>query len=161
VDVTPRTSAPDAPGPGLRPRTPRSKGRGIVAGVVLVAVLGGVGFLLIKQVGSASLYYYNADQAVAKKDDLGSRRFRIQGTYTGTKQDQPGGDITFAIVFNGAKVIVDHSGSQPALFKPGIPVVLEGKWSPDGREFLSDRIEVKHSEVYTAKHPDRVDPAAP
>ena len=129
--------------------------------MVLVAVVGGIGFLLVKQVGTAAVYYYNADQAVAKKDELGTRRFRIQGTYIGTKAEQPDGDITFDIAFNGADVRVDHSGSQPALFKPGIPVVLDGRWSDDGTEFLSDRIEVKHSEVYTAENPDRVDPAAP
>ena len=128
---------------------------------MLVLVLGAIGFLLIKQVGSASLYYYNADTAVAKKQSLGERHFRIQGTYVGTKTDQADGSIMFTIAFNGVKVLIDHSGSEPALFKPGIPVVLEGRWSPDGREFLSDRIEVKHSETYVAKHPDRVEPDAP
>lgn len=161
MDVTPRTSAPEDLEPSGRVRPSRRGGRGILAAIVLVGVLGGTGFLLVKQVGSASLYYYNVDEAVAKKTNLGDRRFRIQGTYVGSKSDQADGDIIFAIAFNGVKILVDHSGSQPALFKPGIPVVLDGKWSPDGREFLSDRIEVKHSATYTAKHPDRVDPATP
>ena len=67
-----------------------------------------------------------------------------------------GGDIRFTIAFNGARILVDHSGSQPALFKPGTAVVLDGRWSTDGHVFDSDRIEVKHSETYTAEHPDRV-----
>jgi len=161
MDVTPRTSAPDDLEPSGRVRPPRSRSRGFVIGVVLVAVLGAVGFLLVKQVGSASLYYYNADQAVAKKAELGDRHFRIQGTYVGTKQEQADGTVRFTIAFNGAKVLIDHSGSEPALFKPGIPVVLEGKWSSDGTEFLSDRIEVKHTETYVAAHPDRVESDQP
>ena len=37
----------------------------------------------------------------------------------------------------------------------GIPVVLEGRFAPDGH-FASDLIMVKHTEDYVAKHPDRV-----
>jgi cytochrome c-type biogenesis protein CcmE len=151
VDVTPRT-APLDPVP---PPPARGK-RGLVIGLVLVVLLGATGFLLIKVVGDASLYYYNADEAVAKKAQLGDHRFRIQGTFVGTSTDRPDGSIAFHIAFNGTRVAVDHSGSEPALFKPGVPVVLEGRWSDDGKTFLSDRIEVKHSETYRAKHPDRV-----
>ena len=164
MDVTPRTSAdpatPGAEGTGTG-RPPRSRARGMVTAIVLVAVLGGVGFLLVKQIGAASLYYYNADEAVAKKTELADHRFRVQGTFVGHKQETADGGVRFTIAFNGVRVVVAHSGSQPALFKPGIPVVLDGRWSPDGKEFLSDRIEVKHSENYVAKHPDRVDPKAP
>jgi cytochrome c-type biogenesis protein CcmE len=149
--VTPRT-APVEPAPA---RPPRGK-RGLVIGLVLVALVGATGFLLIKVVGDASLYYYNADEAVAKKAQLGDHRFRIQGTYVGTATDKGDGTIDFDIAFNGTRVAVEHSGSEPALFKPGIPVVLEGRWSDDGSTFLSDRIEVKHGEQYRAKHPERV-----
>ena len=47
-----------------------------------------------------------------------------------------------------------HEGDPPELFQPGIPVVLEGRWSGD--HFASDRIMVKHSEQYKAGNPDRV-----
>ena len=40
------------------------------------------------------------------------------------------------------------------MFKPGIPVVLEGRFQGD--TFASDRIMVKHSEDYVAEHPSRV-----
>lgn len=158
MDVTPRADL-DPPPLAPRHRSPRS--RGLVAGVVLVAVLGAIGFLLVKQVGDASLYYYNADEAVAKKAELGDHRFRIQGTYVGTKRVLGTDAIRFDVAFHGTTVAIEHSGSEPALFKPGIPVVCEGRWSPDGAVFLSDRIEVKHSETYKAENPGRVDPASP
>jgi cytochrome c-type biogenesis protein CcmE len=40
------------------------------------------------------------------------------------------------------------------MFKPGIPVVLEGRFTGD--VFTSDRILVKHSETYIARNPERV-----
>jgi len=157
MDVTPR--------PGLDPArgqvAERHRSKGLLVGVVLVAVLAAVGFLLVKQVGEASLYYYNADEAVAKKAELGDDRFRIQGTYVGTKQVIGADAIRFDVAFGGTTVAVEHSGSEPALFKPGIPVLCEGRWSPDRSVFLSDRIAVKHSESYKAENPGRVDPAAP
>ena len=130
-------------------------------GLVLVVLVGATGFLLVKVVGDASLYFYNADEAVAKKADLGDRQFRIQGTYVGRASEQDDGTIDFDIAYNGVRVAVEHSGSEPALFKPGIPVVLEGRWAPDGSAFLSDRIEVKHGEEYREENPDRVPADAP
>jgi cytochrome c-type biogenesis protein CcmE len=155
VDVTPRTGPPEGAAPVRRSR------RGLLIGLVLVALLGATGYLLVKVVGDASLYYYNADEAVARKEQLGDRRFRIQGTYVGTATDTADGAIAFDIAFEGASVAVEHSGSEPALFKPGIPVVLEGRWADDGSTFLSDRIEVKHGEEYREENPDRVPADAP
>jgi cytochrome c-type biogenesis protein CcmE len=155
VDVTPRPAPVEPTPPGRRSR------RGLVIGLVLVALLGATGYLLVKVVGDASLYYYNADEAVAKRDELGDRRFRIQGTYVGSASDQGDGTIRFDIAFDGTDVAVEHSGSEPALFKPGIPVVLEGRWSGDGSVFQSDRIEVKHGEEYREENPERVPADAP
>ena len=163
MDVSPRTSPTDQSEASTTTsrRRPKSRAKTIGMSLILVMILGAIGFLLVKQVGEATLYFYNADKAVAQRQELGDRRFRIQGTYEGAKTDLASGGIQFAIVYNGAKVIIDHTGSEPALFKPGIPVVCEGRWSPDGKTFQSDRIEVKHSEVYKEKNPTRVDPAAP
>jgi cytochrome c-type biogenesis protein CcmE len=45
------------------------------------------------------------------------------------------------------------------LFKVGIPVVLEGRFQGD--HFASDRIMVKHTADYIAKHPERVSTTTP
>ena len=71
----------------------------------------------------------------------------------GTVRDA-GGTTAFNIASKGVVVPVSHTGDPPELFKPGIPVVLEGHF--DGDTFASDRIMVKHSEDYVAQHPDRV-----
>ncbi len=63
MDVTPKT-APLEPRPAPPPRKTR---RGLVVGLVLALLVGATGFLLIKVVGDASLYFYNADEAVAQR----------------------------------------------------------------------------------------------
>jgi cytochrome c-type biogenesis protein CcmE len=120
---------------------------------VLVLILGALTFVVFRGLSSATLYFYNADEAVERRDSLGERRFRVQGEVQDDVVETDGG-ARFTIVFDGASVDVDHVGDPPDLFRPGIPVVLEGRW--DGEVFASDRMLVKHSEEYKAENPDRV-----
>ena len=126
---------------------------------VLVLIVVAIGFVLFQGLNNAALYYRNADEAVAQKASLGTRRFRIQGTvqpFDTTKRP-----VAFDIVFNNVSVHVEHQGDPPELFQAGLPVVLEGHWSADGTVFASDRILVKHSEDYKASNPDCVSSNAP
>ena len=128
--------------------------------LALVVVIAAVGFLVWRALGTATVYFKTADEAVAERAALGDHRFRIEGiVQTGTiKQDA---DALRFVIYgdNGAQVPVVHRGGQPTgLFKENIPVVLEGKWGSGGDEgsFTSDRVIVKHSETYRADNPDRV-----
>ncbi|HWI03864.1 MAG TPA: cytochrome c maturation protein CcmE, partial [Acidimicrobiales bacterium] len=67
---------------------------------------------------------------------------------------QDGNDVSFTLTKNDVQVPVQHKGDPPELFRPGIPVVLEGRFKDD--YFSSDRILVKHSETYVAENPERV-----
>ena len=125
--------------------------RWVIVGIV---VAGALGFLLFKGLGDATLYFRTADEAVAQRHSLGARRFRIEGTVLPGTVRQAGQQVDFTIENRGVTVPVVHTGDQPELFKPGIPVVLEGRFQ--GQAFASDRIMVKHSEDYIAKHPTRV-----
>lgn len=124
--------------------------------VVLVLVLGGLGLVVYQGLTSASMYFYNADEAVAQRADLGVRRFRLQGTVVGDSITPTDKGVDFAVVFNGAAVDVHHAGDPPELFQAGIPVVLEGRWDRSGRFFASDTIRVKHSEQYQADNRKRL-----
>lgn len=125
--------------------------------VAALVIVGALAFLLVR-VGDAAVYFKTTKEAVAQKDELGTRRFRIEGkvvpgsvTTAGAKADQT---VRFSIEEAGVRVRVIHAGDAPDLFQDGIPVVLEGHWSGD--HFASDRILVKHSEQYRADNPDRV-----
>jgi cytochrome c-type biogenesis protein CcmE len=131
----------------------RTQGRRrlIIAGLVVLAALG---FLVVRGLGNATLYFRTADEAVAQKQQLGVKRFRIEGTVVGGSVQQMFNQVAFNIESKGVVVPVRHQGDPPELFKPGIPVVLEGHF--EGDTFASDRIMVKHSEDYIAQHPSRV-----
>jgi cytochrome c-type biogenesis protein CcmE len=134
----------------------RRRGRGWAAKIALVAILVAAGFVVSKALTSASLFFYNADEAVAKEHTLGTSTFRIQGTVENdVKRTADGADFT--ITYQGVEVPVDHTGDPPQLFKPGEPVVLQGHFEGDGqRLFLSDQMLVKHDATYTAKNSGRL-----
>ena len=152
MELTPRTAPP--PSDTTPPRRRSLWAYGILA-VVLIAV----GVVAYQGLTSASLYFYNADEAVAQRDDLGDKRFRLQGTVLGDSIVPTDQGVDFTVTFNDVQVDVHHDGDPPELFQPGIPVVLEGHWDATGDWFDSDRILVKHSEQYQADNGDRLDDA--
>jgi cytochrome c-type biogenesis protein CcmE len=123
---------------------------------VLAVVLVALGFLVFKGLNSATLYFYNADEAVAQREHLSNHRFRLQGTVVADTVQQTGDGVQFTVAFNNTSVDVHHVGDPPELFQPGIPVVLEGRWDSGGTWFASDRIMVKHSAAYEADNKDRL-----
>lgn len=148
--------------PIVTTRRPRQTNRAriIVSSVVALAA---IGFLVSKGLGSATVYFKTADEAVAERQDLGTRRFRIAGTVQPGTIRQDEGRLLFSILGEqGALVPVVHIGGQPTgLFKDSIPVVLEGHWAGDGPAYASDKIIVKHSETYRADNPGRVEDYRP
>jgi cytochrome c-type biogenesis protein CcmE len=122
-----------------------------IAGAVVLAALG---FLVFRGLGNATLYFRTADEAVAQREQLGERRFRIEGTVVAGSVSSSGGVVFFRIAGDREQVNIVHRGDPPELFKPGIPVVLEGRFQDGG--FASDRMLVKHTESYVADHPERV-----
>jgi cytochrome c-type biogenesis protein CcmE len=153
MDVTPRSitevQPPGAAPAGKEPRR-RVRWRGVVLGLVAV---GALAFVLFRGLGNATLFFYNADEAVAMRSQLGADRFRLQGSVDG-EFERTDGSARFAVAYNGSTVTVVHRGEIPKLFQPGIPVVLEGRWQGD--VFASDRMLIKHNEVYVEQNPDRV-----
>ncbi len=153
----------------LAPRPPArapGSGRGNrrwAALAVLVVLAIAAGFLVTKALGGATDYFYQVDEAVAQRPQLGTHRFRIQGTVT----DQPQGvsindqtqKITFGLAANRISAHVIYTGSDPpSLFKQCEPVVIVGHWRSAAADapFIGDQIIIKHSESYTAKHADRL-----
>jgi cytochrome c-type biogenesis protein CcmE len=138
-------------GPARPPRPPRRHHRRWLPLLVLLVVVGVLGGLIYKGLTNATLYFRNADEAVAQRDSLGTRRFRLQGTVTGDPVNRPNGAVDFVVRFNGVSVPV-HSEDNPSdLFRTGIPVVVEGHWAERADVFDGDRIMVKHDERYESQ----------
>ena len=125
------------------------------AGVVVLAALA---FLVFQGLDNATVYFRTADDAVAQRDQLGDRRFRIEGDVVDGSVRQDGNNVSFTLTSKSVEVPVVHKGDPPELFRPGIPVVLEGRFQDD--HFSSDRMLVKHSETYVAENPERVTPSS-
>jgi cytochrome c-type biogenesis protein CcmE len=137
--------------PAARPRTLLGSRRRQV--IAFALIIGALLVLVVEGLGNATVYFKTADEAVAQRAKLGTRRFRIEGTVQ-SDVHQVGQDVSFTIANNGVAVPVVHHGDPPQLFKPGIPVVLEGRFQGD--HFASAQIMVKHTADYIAKHPDRL-----
>ena len=149
-----------------RPRAGRRR-----AWIAVAVIVAAVGWLLAKGLGNATVYFFTADQAAARAHQLGTQRFRIEGTVVPGTVVESAGAVRFCIANAGTRVAVANSGYPPQLFQPDVPVVLEGHFAaasgdpgsvagcPGGAAaptFVSNLIMVKHSAVYTAQHPKRV-----
>lgn len=146
LDLTPTTPE----------RAPGAPSRRWLNYAVTALIVGVLGFVLFKAVTSATVYFYNVDEAVASRSEIGDRTFRLQGTVATDPVTSPDGIITFEVEYNGVSVNVHHTGAEPTdLFEFGIPVVAEGHW--DGDTFESTQLLIKHSETYVADNPDRID----
>jgi len=150
LDLTPR-QAPPVGGVGTDGRK-----RLVVLGALGVLVVALV-FMAYQGLNNATVFFRNVDEAVAERDELGDKRFRLQGSVVDGSLQAEGGVVTFAVEYGGERAEVRHVGDPPELFQPDIPVVLEGSWSQEGDWFDSDRILVKHEEEYEADNPERTD----
>ena len=71
--------------------------------LLTVGVVVAVVFLIANLLGDAALFFYNADEAVERRVELGDDRFRVQGTpledtiIEGFRGDQP--VVVFSLVY--------------------------------------------------------------
>ncbi|MEM7095528.1 MAG: cytochrome c maturation protein CcmE [Actinomycetota bacterium] len=157
----------------------RSRRRLVPMLIVAVAMIG-IGVVLFQTLSSASFFFYNADEAIERRDELVDQRFRLQGLPFGDTAEVELLDgsrtdvgVVFAVCFEQAIVDVVHVGAPAELFQPGVPVVLEGQWvagrpggiavpggADDGWHFASTDMVVKHDNEYRNDNRDRLDEAA-
>ena len=118
--------------PDTRPPAQRSRLR---LGIVIALVCGAIAFLLVQGLGEATTYFRNADEALADRDELGTRRFRLQGTVVDVARSE-GGTTVFDVEYHCATVAVRHDGTDV---------------------FESDTIRVRHTEEYRTEERDRLE----
>lgn len=153
MELTPRTGPGESTdGPVRRRRRMSLPALALLIGVIVVG-----GFVVLQALGSATTFYRNVDEAVAQRDSLGTKRFRLQGTVVPGTIDRTGDGVTFEVAYNGVGINVRHVGDPPEMFKESEAVLLEGRFDgADGSTFDSDLMIVKHSEVYKEKEAERL-----
>ncbi len=150
LDVTPRTHA----GTGRR----SGGSRRWLAGAGVVVLIGALGVVLFKGLSDAALFYYNVDEAIAKQDEIGDQRFRMQGNVIDGTIERTDGGVSFVIAYGDEQLQVINTGAPPELFKPEIPVILEGNFGERSGEpvFLSDQILIRHDSTYDEENEERI-----
>ena len=93
LDLSPR---PDGASRPRRSLAARRWGAIVVLGL-LVLVIGAI----VWQAKGATLYYKNADEAVAQRTSLGSKNFRLQGTVLGDSVEPTESGVKFTVAFDG------------------------------------------------------------
>lgn len=150
-----------AEGFDVSPKAPHQSTRGngnkVLAIGALAAAVIVLGLVVFKGLNDASMFYYNVDEAVARKMELGDKRFRMQGNVIDGSIHKTNGGVDFTIAYGDDKVHVVNRGNPPELFSPEIPVIIEGSFAGD--EFHSDEIIIRHDNNYDEKHPERIDKA--
>jgi len=126
---------------------PARKRRAIVAislcGVAVVAIVA-----LTVVLSNNVVYFRTVSEAVSSRKSDGNHRFRIAGKVVPGSVEETKTGVKFEITDGKKTAQVVHVGDPPSLFKPGAPVVCEGRWGT-GAAFDSDRIMIRHGSEYT------------
>jgi cytochrome c-type biogenesis protein CcmE len=146
MDLTPR-SAPE----------PKRSSRRVLP--IVVAVLASVaGLAIVVMFLTSSIdYYCNVDEVGVRSGCEGTRRLRVQGAVDEGSLKKAAGMTTFSMSFNEDTLEVRYDGDPGGVFQECIPVVAHGRMV--NGVFLSDRIEVKHSNAYSTENKERIDKA--
>ena len=123
----------------------------MIAGLVIA---GALAFLLLEGLNNATVYFKTADQAVADKASLGTRPVPHRGHRRAGRPPGRHDHRLLDLRQRRARRRWSTAAEPPQLFKPGVPVVLEGHWQ--GPVYASDQIMVKHTASYVEAHPDRL-----
>lgn len=124
----------------------RRRGAAIVAGVV---VLGAFAYLLYGGIGNNLVYFLTPAELLAKGATAVDAPVRLGGQVVpgSVTWDAQTLDLRFRIT-DGVKTIAVHStGAPPQMFRPGIGVLVEGRYEPSGT-FEATNLLVKHSNEY-------------
>lgn len=110
---------------------------------VVIVVVAATAFSLSQNL----TYYLFPDEALEQRADFpDGKRFRLAGMVQPGTLARDGGQISFVVTDGGASIDVVLTGTPPALFDDGVPVLIEGSW--EGDVFVGDTAVIRHSENY-------------
>jgi cytochrome c-type biogenesis protein CcmE len=126
----------------------RRKATVVLAAVVLLGVFG---YFMMGQLQGNVVLFRTPAELVA----LGNKAYDVPMRIGG--QVEPGSvqwnaealDLRFRVKDSVRSVLVHSKGAPPQMFRDGMGVVIEGKYSRDGT-FESTNLLIKHSEEYRA-----------
>ncbi|MDH3298263.1 MAG: cytochrome c maturation protein CcmE [Gemmatimonadota bacterium] len=123
----------------------------------VAAVVASAGMLVVGGLKDNVVYFLTPSELVARGTEAVDQPLRLGG------QVKPGSvswdaeemDLIFAVRDSVGEIGVRYTGAQPAMFREGIGVVIEGSMQGDGI-FEATNLMVKHSNEYKAPHGDSI-----
>lgn len=111
---------------------------------VIVLVVSATAFSLSRNL----TYYLFPTEAIELRHDFPEgKRFRLAGLVVEGTIEHDNGAIEFVVTDGGASIPVRLTGTPPALFDDGVPVLVEGAW--EGDRFVGDHAVIRHDENYS------------
>jgi cytochrome c-type biogenesis protein CcmE len=134
-----------------KPKAPRHLAAKIAAAAVIV---GAFAYLIYGGIGGNLVYFLTPGELLAKGASAIDVPVRLGG------QIVPGSvtwnaeqlDLRFRVTDGSKEVAVHATGAPPQMFRPGIGVVVEGRYARDGT-FQATNLMVRHSNEYRAPTP--------
>lgn len=132
----------------------RKNRKKIALAVGSVLILSGFGYLLYGGIGDNLVYFLTPTELLARGEAAYDAPVRLGG------QVVPGSiswnaetlDLRFRMTDGEKEIEVQSRGAPPQMFRDGIGVVVEGRYSRAGT-FESTNLMVKHSNEYRAPPP--------
>lgn len=120
--------------------------------MILVLGLFVAGFWLFRATGENITYYYEIDEV--DREAIGDRMIKISGLVGDEIRRDPGAMKTWFPVTSATQTIpVEYTGTVPDIFRPGIQVVVRGRFEDDA--FIADDLLAKCPSKYaTSDNPD-------
>lgn len=115
----------------------------------LAVILGAFGYLLYGGIGANLVYFLTPKELLAKGTAAYDTPIRLGGMIApGSVQwNAEKLDLRFRVTDGTSEVEVHSTGAPPSMFRPGIGVIVEGRYAKDG-VFNATNLMVKHSNEY-------------
>jgi cytochrome c-type biogenesis protein CcmE len=125
------------------------KKRYVIGGLILVIVLGYLGFTAFQ---NSSTYYYTVDELLADSDLTTEQNVRVQGTVEigSIQQNDTTHQVQFVLTHNNYSIPVVYSGIIPDAFQENNDAVVEGNIEQNGT-FRAHTLTVKCPSKYVAE----------
>ncbi|MGH2654768.1 MAG: cytochrome c maturation protein CcmE [Actinomycetota bacterium] len=118
----------------------------------VLVIVGSLAWVATRGLSETLVYFVTPTELLARGPDAAGEAFRVGGQVVPGSIHRQDGAVRFVLTDGTTRVSVVHQGDTPALFRPGIGVVLEGKYGPNGA-FHSDTMLIKHAEEYRPPRP--------
>lgn len=121
-------------------------------GLLIVIVLGTLGWLAVGGVSEAKAYYKTIPEVRAMGNEAMTKNLRVAGDVEKDSIQRKGTEVYFILTQDGQKMNVVYTGTDPLpdTFRDGAQALADGRLQADG-SFRAKKIQAKCASKYEAK----------